>query len=98
MNNRKTYTHLSQSDIALQIERLVQAIEFHDTPAFQFTQARSGYERIKATRLSRYFDHIQQMVDLFDDRVEYSYSEHLRAFWEACQTSGWSVTVMAQPA
>lgn len=88
MNNRKTYTHLSQSDIALQIERLVQAIEFHDTPAFQFTQARSGYERIKATRLSRYFDHIQQMVDLFDDRVEYSYSEHLRAFWEACQDIG----------
>ncbi|GLO16799.1 MULTISPECIES: inovirus-type Gp2 protein [Pseudomonas putida group] len=88
MNNRKTYTHLSQSDIALQIERLVQAIEFHDTPAFQFTHARSGYERIKATRLSRYFDRIQQMVDLFDDRVDYSYSEHLRAFWEACQDIG----------
>lgn len=88
MNNRKTYTHLSQSDIALQIERLVQAIEFHDTPAFQFIQARSGYERIKATSLSRYFDHIQQMVDLFDDRVEYSYSEHLRAFWKSCQDIG----------
>ncbi|RPZ84236.1 hypothetical protein IPC544_15915 [Pseudomonas aeruginosa] len=88
MTNRKTYTHLSQSDIALQIESLVQAIERHDTPAFQFSQARSGYERVKVTRLSRYFDHIQQMVDLFDDRVEYSYSEHLQMFWAACQDIG----------
>ena len=88
MSNRKTYTHLSQSDIALQIESLVQAIETTDTPAFRITQGRSGYERVEATRLSRYFTHIKQMVDLFDDRVEYSYSEHLQAFREACQDVG----------
>jgi hypothetical protein len=28
------------------------------------------------------------MIDLFDDRVEYSYSEHLQAFREACQYIG----------
>lgn len=88
MNNRKTNIHLSQSDIALQIESLVQAIEKTDIPAFRITQSRSGYERAEATRLSRYFTHIKQMVDLFDDRVEYSYSEHLHAFREACQDIG----------
>ncbi|GLK91688.1 inovirus-type Gp2 protein [Pseudomonas turukhanskensis] len=88
MSNRKTYTHLSQSDIALQIESLVQAIEKSDTPAFRITQSRSGYERLEETRLSRYFTHIKQMVDLFDDRVEYSYSEQLQAFKAACQDIG----------
>lgn len=88
MNNRKTYTHLSQSDIALQIESLVQSIELHDSPAFRFRQTRNGYERVEDTRLSRYFTHIKQMVDLFDDRVEYSFSEHLQAFREACQDIG----------
>lgn len=88
MSNRKIYTHRSQSDIALQIESLVQAIEKTDTPAFRFKQSRSGYERVETTRLSRYFTHINPMVDLFDDRMEYSYSEHLQAFREACQDIG----------
>lgn len=88
MSNRKTNIYLSQSDIALQIESLVQAIEETDTPAFRITQSRSGYERVEETRLSRYFAHIKRMVDLFDDRVEYSYSEHLHAFREACQDIG----------
>ncbi len=88
MNNRKTYTHLSQSDIALQIESLVQGIEESDTPAFRITQSCSGYERVEETRLSRYFTHIKQMIDLFDDRVECSYSEHLQAFRDACQDVG----------
>ncbi|MFJ2680800.1 hypothetical protein [Pseudomonas sivasensis] len=88
MTNCKTYTYLSQSDIALQIESLVQAIEDTDTPAFRITQGRSGYERVENTKLSRYFPHIKQMVNLFDDRVEYSYSEHLQAFREACQDIG----------
>lgn len=88
MTNRKTYTHLSQSDIALQIERLVQAIEDSDSPAFRIKQGRSGYERVRETKLSRYFDHIQPMVDLFEGRIEYSYSEHLQAFRAACQDIG----------
>ena len=85
MTNRKTYTYLSQSDITLQIERLVQAIEDSDSPAYRIKQARTGYERVEETKLSRYFTHIKQMYDLFDDRVPYDYSEHLQAFWEACQ-------------
>ena len=88
MTKRNTHTYLSQSDIAIQIERLVQAIEQHDSPAFRFRQTRTGYERVEETRLSRYFTHIGQMMDLFDDRIEYSYSEHLQAFREACQDIG----------
>lgn len=88
MIKRNTYPYLSQSDIAIQIERLVQAIEQHDSPAFRFRQTRAGYERVEETRLSRYFTHIQQMMDLFDDRFEYRYSEHLQAFREAYQDIG----------
>jgi hypothetical protein len=84
MNNRKLNTHLSQPDVALQIELLVQAIEHSDTPAFRITHMRSGYEKVEETRLSRYFTNIQQMCNLFDDRVPYDYSEHLQAFREAC--------------
>lgn len=88
MNSSNAYTRLSQSNIAIQIERLVKAVEQHDIPAFRFKDARSGHEQIMPTRLSRYFDVIQQMIDLFDDRCEYRYSEHLQAFWEACQHVG----------
>ncbi|WXL26866.1 inovirus-type Gp2 protein [Ectopseudomonas mendocina] len=88
MNNRKHNTHLSQSDIALQIESLVQAIEHSDTPAFRITYKRSGYERVEQTRLSRHFTHVQQMCNLFDDRVPCDYSEHLLAFREACDDIG----------
>ena len=88
MNNLKHNTHLSQSDIALKIESLVQAIEHSDTPAFRITRKRSGYEQVEETRLSRYFTHVQQMCNLFDDRVPYDYSEHLLAFREACDDIG----------
>lgn len=88
MTISNAYTRLSQSDIAIQIERLVKAVEQHDSPAFRFKSTRSGYEQIMPTRLSRYFDGIQQMIDLFDERCEYRYSEHLQAFWEACQHVG----------
>jgi hypothetical protein len=88
MISSNAYTHPSQSDIAIQIERLVNSIEQHDTPAFRFKGTCSGLEQMMPTRLSRYFDYIQQMVDLFDDRSQYRYSEHLQAFWEACQHIG----------
>ncbi|WP_043098825.1 inovirus-type Gp2 protein [Pseudomonas aeruginosa] len=88
MNNRSFNTRLSQSDIALKIESLVQAIESSDIPAYRIAHNRSGYERAQETRLSRYFSNIQQMYDLFDDREPYDYSEHLKAFWDACHDIG----------
>ncbi|MBK5344727.1 inovirus-type Gp2 protein [Pseudomonas sp. TH49] len=88
MTSSNSYAPLSQSDFAIQIERLVKAIEQHNIPAFRFKAARSGPEQATPTRLSRHFGGIQQMIDLFDDRCEYRFSEHLQAFWEACQDIG----------
>lgn len=88
MTHYNPYTSLSQSDTAIEIERLVKSVEQHDTPAFRLPGIRSAHEQPERTRLSRYFDRIQQMVDLFDDRCQYRYSEHLQAFWDACQDTG----------
>lgn len=85
MTHSNPHTGPSQSDITLQIERLVLSIERHDTPAFRFDVTRSGPER---TYLSRYFKYIRQMVNLFQDDYLYQCSEQLRAFWTACQDIG----------
>lgn len=87
MNPRNT-SSLTQSELAIQIERLVNAIERTDRPAFDIGQSSSGQERVHNTRLARYFGCIQQMFDLFDDRTIYTYSEHLQTFWLACQDIG----------
>lgn len=85
MPQDKPRTFLSQSDVAIQIERLVHAIEQYDIPAFRFSNECSTLERYERTRITRYLDSIQQMMDLFDDRHHYRYSEQLQAFREACQ-------------
>ncbi|HEX8594742.1 MAG TPA: inovirus-type Gp2 protein [Pseudomonas sp.] len=82
------YSSFSQSQASIRIERFVQSIERTDKPAFEITQTQSGYERAQRTRISKHVDSIQQMFDLFDDRHPYVYSEHLQAFWEACQDIG----------
>ncbi|UCL89062.1 inovirus-type Gp2 protein [Pseudomonas sp. HS-18] len=83
----QTAKHLSQSDIAIQIERLVNAVIRHDGPAFRISYDAQGDEVIKRTRLSRYFDHIRQMYHLVHDET-YALSEHLIAFKEACYDIG----------
>ncbi len=88
MNNRKLNIHPSQSEIALKIESLVKAIERSDTPAFRIRHNRSGYERLDNTTISRYCTHVQQMYNLFDDRVPYDYSEQLQAFRAAWEEIG----------
>lgn len=82
------YTSFSQSQASILIERFVRSIERTDKPAFEIIQTQSGYERAQRTRISKYVDSMQQMFDLFDDRHPYVYSEHLQAFWEACQDIG----------
>lgn len=86
--NPTSCTRVSQSQASILIERLVQSIERTDRPAFEIIQSPSGYERVQRTRLSKYFDSMQQMLDLFYDDQAYVYSEHLRAFWQACQDIG----------
>ncbi|MEB0027397.1 inovirus-type Gp2 protein [Pseudomonas sp. MH9.2] len=86
--NTTVFASFSQSQASIRIERLVQSIERTDKPAFEIIQTQSGYERVQRTRISKYVDSMQQMFDLFDDRHPYGYSEHLQAFWEACQDIG----------
>lgn len=81
-------TSFSQSQASIRIERLVEYIERTDRPAFEVIQSPSGDEQVHRTKLSRYFDSMQQMLDLFYDDQAYAYSEHLRAFWQACQDIG----------
>jgi hypothetical protein len=83
-----TFASFSQSQASILIERLVQSIERTDKPAFEIIQPPSEYERVQRTRLSKYIDSMQQMLYLFDECHEYVYSEHLRAFWQACQDIG----------
>lgn len=85
--SNQTAKHLSQSDIAIQIERLVHAVIRHDGPAFRISYDAQGDEVIERTRLSRYFDPIRQMYYLVNDDA-YALNEHLIAFREACQDIG----------
>lgn len=90
MNHCNAFTHinLSQAQATIRIEKLVRAIARTDRSAFEITYTRSGEERIRETRLSKYFQSIQQLFDAFDDRYPYVYSEDLQAFWDACQDIG----------
>lgn len=78
-----SYTTLSQSDITIQIERLVKAIESSNSPAWVKSRSASG--GMRPTALSRYFRHIEQMLGLFEQDDTYTYSEHLEAFLLASQ-------------
>jgi len=88
MTERITTTLGSQSDTAIRIERLINAIQRTDSPAYRITYSKHGDERISKTRLSIYFDGIVQMVALFDGDVAYQYSWHLSLLQEACQIIG----------
>lgn len=88
MTERNANTPRSQSDTAIRIERLINAIQRTDSQAFRITYSKHGDERVSETRLSKYFDGIVQMVALFEGDVEYQYSWHLNLFQEACQATG----------
>lgn len=74
---------LSQSDITIQIERLVKAIESSNSPAW--VKSRRAPGEMLPTALSRYFRHIEQMLGLFEQDDTYTYSEYLEAFQFASQ-------------
>lgn len=88
MTKRNTNTHQSQSDTSIRIERLINAIKRTDSQAFRITYSKHGDELVSETRLSKYFDGIEQMIMLFEGDVEYQYSWHLSLFQQACQTIG----------
>ncbi|MHC6227411.1 YagK/YfjJ domain-containing protein [Pseudomonas sp. X10] len=88
MTKRNTNTLQSQSNTAIRIERLINAIHRTDCQAYKITCSKDGDEQIRETKLSKYFDRIVQMVALFEGDAGYQYSWHLNLFQEACQTIG----------
>ena len=84
MRSTKPHNTQTQSDISIKIERLVQAIERCDSPAFLISHSAADGEQIHRTKLSRHFEDIDQMVALFAYGDDYQYSEHLNVFRDAC--------------
>ncbi len=85
MTQRTTNTSPSQSDTAIRIERLINAIQRTDSQAYGIRYSKHGDELVSETKLSKYFVGIEQMVTLFEGHVEHQYSWHLSLFQQACQ-------------
>jgi len=88
MTKRNTHTSPSRSDTSIRIERLINAIQRSDSQAYRIRYSKHGDELVSETRLSKYFDGIEQMIALFEGDVEYQSSWHLSLFQQACQTIG----------
>ncbi|HEH9590684.1 TPA: inovirus-type Gp2 protein [Pseudomonas aeruginosa] len=88
MTKRNTITLRSQSDTAIRIERLINAIQRTDSQAFRIKYSKHGDEQISETSLSQYFDGVAQMVALLEGDGAHQYSWHLSLFQEACQAIG----------
>lgn len=77
MLKRNASKPLNQSQVSILIERLVLTIQKYERPIHR-----------SEGRLKQYFNHIEQMVGLFDGNYDYSYSSHLQVFREAVQDVG----------
>lgn len=84
MSQRHTSQTLSQSDIALQIEDLVGAVERSEGPV----QSLTANGKTKRTKLARYFENIGQMLELVSHSDDYHYGPYLRLFQQACYDVG----------
>lgn len=84
MTHRQTSKTLSQSDIALQIEDLVEAVEHSKGPVQSLTA--SG--KTKRTKLTRHFENLDQMLALVSHSYDYHYGPYLRLFQRACYDVG----------
>lgn len=84
MNHPRTSKILSQSEIALQIEDLVEAVERSEGPVQSVTA--SG--KTKRTKLTRYFENLDQMLALVSHSDDYHYGPYLRLFQQACYDVG----------
>ncbi|MFV3093713.1 hypothetical protein ACNJYG_24945 [Pseudomonas sp. GW6] len=77
MLKRNASKPLNQSQVSILIERLVLTIQKYERPIHR-----------PELRLKQYFNHIEQMLGLFDGNYDYSYSSHLQVFREAVQDVG----------
>lgn len=84
--NHNTLINVSQSRASIQIEELVKSIENTSEPAFYITESTNGHEQVAFSTLSERFWNIQQLINIYTDR--HDYSEHLQVFWKACNEVG----------
>ena len=84
MSKRHTSKTLSQSDIALLIEDLVDAVEHSEGPVQSVTASGNA----KRTKLARYFENLGQMLTLVSHSDDYQYGPYLRLFQQACYDVG----------
>lgn len=73
---------LSQSHVAVRIDHFVNDVIRSDEPAFYLDPGSDKPVRPTAHALDLHY--LRQMIDLFDGRVDYDYSENLRLFMDAC--------------
>lgn len=77
MSSCASSKHLNQSQVSILVEQLVQTVEGVKKPVC-----------LPRPQLSRYVDHLEQMVALFDGNDEYDYSAQLQVFQAAMQDVG----------
>ncbi len=82
----QTFSSLSQSRASIQIEELVNSIENTSEPAFYITESTTGFESVEFSSLSERFCNIQNLLNIYIDR--YEYSEHLQLLCRACSEIG----------
>lgn len=80
MSKRHPSKNLSQSDIAIKIEDLIDAIERIDGPV----QLKTANGKTKRTKLAQYFENLDQMLALISHFDDYHYGPCLRLFQRAC--------------
>lgn len=84
-----TYTNLpflSQSDLAIRIDRFVNKALSTNTLAYDIDP--DGVKPLRMRELGLDLGYLRQMIDLFDGRVDYNFSENLRLFIDACHDIG----------
>lgn len=84
-----TYTSLpilSQSDLAIHIDRFVNRALSTNTLAYDIDP--DGVKPPRMRELGYDLRYLRQMIDLFDGRVDYDFSENLFLFIDACHDIG----------
>lgn len=73
---------LSQSDLAIRIDRFVSKALSTNTLAYDIDP--DGVKPLRMRELGFDLGYLRQMIDLFDGRVDYDFSENLCLFIDAC--------------
>lgn len=74
---------MSQAEVSYHIDQFVDEMLMGDDPAYLILTADQA-QPCRLTSLGMGLQYLNQMVALFDGRVDYDYSENLELFIDAC--------------